>query len=404
MIFNINDMLYALSFALDCVEHDVVGVTTNHGKRVAYITVAMAKRFGMSREEMLELSCAAILHDNALTEYVYEERNSGRAQAKLGSESENASVGRHCVIGEENISYMPFKTDLKGCILYHHENADGSGPFGKTAGETPLGAQLVHLADQLDARWDLSFLTEQKCNSIARWVDNGRGRLFSDECTNAFFEGTDYATLEKIQTNKIDVLVYEMLPQESRNYSEAEMISLSQLFARIVDYKSEFTRRHSIGIAEKAKLMAENYGYSSEKTARLYLAGALHDIGKLVIDKDILEKPDKLTDEEFRHIKNHAFATYDILRKIKGMDEICAWASLHHEKLDGSGYPFRKTEAELTHEEKLMCCLDIYQALTEERPYKEGFSHEKSIAIMRDMAQKHKIDGDIVENIDRVFA
>lgn len=72
MILNLNDMLYALSYALDCVEHDVVGVTTNYGKRVAYLTVALARSFDLSEEEMLELSGAAVLHDNALTEFVFE--------------------------------------------------------------------------------------------------------------------------------------------------------------------------------------------------------------------------------------------------------------------------------------------------------------------------------------------
>ena len=108
---------------------------------------------------------------------------------------------------------------------------------------------------------------------------------------------------------------------------------------------------------------APGIGLSRNQVTDLTVAGLLHDVGKAMNPKDLLDKPDKLTDEEFRHIKNHAFATYDILRKIKGMDEICEWASMHHEKLDGSGYPFRKTESELTHEEKLMCCLDIYQAL-----------------------------------------
>ena len=353
---------------------------------------------------MLELSGAAVLHDNALTEYVFEAFGGDTARARINADSEKELIGRHCILGEKNIKDIPFHTELSGCILYHHENADGSGPFGKTEAETPLSAQLVHLADQLDAKWDLSFMTKQKYAAIVKWLENNKNRMFSSRCVEAFLDGVELDTLEKMQTNRIDVLVYEMLSQESLEYSEEELISFSRFFARIVDYKSEFTRMHSVGIAEKAMLMAQYYGYPTEKAARLYFAGALHDIGKLVVDRDVLEKPDKLTEEEYRHVKNHAFATYDTLRKIKGMEEICSWASFHHEKLDGSGYPFGKTEEELTCEERLLGCLDIYQALTEKRPYKEGFSHEKSIAIMRDMAQKHKLDGGIIEDIDCVFA
>lgn len=76
---------------------------------------------------------------------------------------------------------------------------------------------------------------------------------------------------------------------------------------------------------------------------------------------------------------------------------------MHHEKLDGTGYPFGKTGAELDHEERLMGCIDIYQALTEERPYKAGMSHSKSLSIMREMAANGAIDGEITEDIDKCF-
>ena len=86
------------------------------------------------------------------------------------------------------------------------------------------------------------------------------------------------------------------------------------------------------------------------------------------------------------------------------MNDITIWASHHHEKLNGTGYPFKLKEEELTMEERLMTCCDIYQALTEERTYKEGFSHEKAISIMRDMVIKGELDMSIVTNMDMVFS
>ena len=105
---------------------------------------------------------------------------------------------------------------------------------------------------------------------------------------------------------------------------------------------------------------------------RYYLAGALHDIGKLMIQNSILKKPARLTDEEYLVMKNHAFYTHEILKNLKGMRDITDWASHHHEKLNGEGYPLGLTAKQLTLEERLMTCVDIYQALTEERPYKNG--------------------------------
>ena len=160
---------------------------------------------------------------------------------------------------------------------------------------------------------------------------------------------------------------------------------------------------HSIGIAEKAEKMAKFYGYSNEMVAEMYFTGAVHDLGKLIISTDILEKPSKLTSAEYKNIKNHAYASYQILSKVNGLETITHWAALHHEKLNGNGYPFGKTADQLDFNDRLMACLDIYQALREKRPYKEPMTHEKALEILRDMANKGFIDSNIVEDIDKTL-
>ena len=128
---------------------------------------------------------------------------------------------------------------------------------------------------------------------------------------------------------------------------------------------------------QKAAAFAAYNGYDPTGQ-KMYLVGALHDIGKMAIDNDILEKPDKLTDEEFSKMKNHAGYTYLILSNINDFEDIRDWAAFHHEKLNGKGYPFGKTAAELNEPERIMVCIDIYQALTSRLFYKQGFSHEKN--------------------------
>ena len=134
------------------------------------------------------------------------------------------------------------------------------------------------------------------------------------------------------------------------------------------------------------------------------LAGALHDIGKVAIRNEILEKPGRLTNEEFAAMKHHAAYTYYILSGINDFDEIRDWASFHHERLDGSGYPFGKSASDLNTQERIMACVDIYQALIENRPYKQGISHEKSCEILRAMAEKGWIDSDIVAQAAACFS
>ena len=125
----------------------------------------------------------------------------------------------------------------------------------------------------------------------------------------------------------------------------------------------------------------------------------MHDIGKITIKNDILEKPDKLTEKEYDSMKDHAWYTYKMLHQVAGFEEITRWAALHHERLDGSGYPFGYTAKDLGVQERMMACVDIFQALIEERPYKKGMAKEQAFAIMRDMAAKNWIDGEITEKL-----
>ncbi len=395
----LNDILYALSFALDAVEQELSGITTNHGKRTAWISAKLGFLIKLSDNEITDLASCAILHDNALSEYIQTEY--------LACHSQNCNIEKdltlHCIVGEKNLSLLPLHTDVKNVVLYHHENADGSGPFGKTSSETPLKAQIIHLADSLDSHFNLDTIDSSKYREMTNFLNANKGSSFDPKLVDIFTTNISLESLENLSNSKIDKEIRTTIPRKDDQLSDIEIRNLATLFARIIDCKSHFTCKHSLGVADKVETMARWYKYSNEKINRLYFAGALHDIGKLVINNDILEKPQQLTDEEFKQIRNHAFYTYAILRNISGMNDITAWASHHHEKLNGTGYPFGMVAEQLSTEERLMCCVDIYQALTEDRPYKKGLSHNEVIKIMRDMADKGEIDRNIVEDMNTVF-
>jgi HD-GYP domain-containing protein (c-di-GMP phosphodiesterase class II) len=110
------------------------------------------------------------------------------------------------------------------------------------------------------------------------------------------------------------------------------IFNLVNFITRIIDYKSVFTKHHSTQIANMAYVMGKCYNYDQEEIMKLYLASALHDLGKLETPTAILEKPGKLTDDEFLIIKKHVFKTRKLLENIDGFHDICEWASNHHEK------------------------------------------------------------------------
>ena len=413
MKLDLTDMLYALSFALDKVETELLGVDTGHGKRVAYLALLMGEEAGYRDEELRDFIGCCLLHDNALTEYIHEEiSNSPMSQHLSVKLSEITELKKtkldhdHSVVGEQNIRLMPFRTDVKNIILYHHENADGTGVLGMTASDTNLKAQILHLADIVDVTnpLDLETMTVAELEELRGWVQSRKGSLFSGEAVELFLKAVKYDKITQLRDKGVLSCLHEKLQEKLIDYSDEEIRNISGLFAKIVDYKSEFTQNHSRGVAQKAEIMAHYYGFDAEKATRFYFAGAMHDIGKLAVVNDILEKPGKLTLDEFAEMKNHAAATYYILSQIKEIPDIVKWAANHHEKLNGTGYPQGLAADELSFEERIMACIDIYQALTEKRPYKDGMSHEKSISIMLDMVYKGELDGSIVQDMDSVMS
>lgn len=400
MRLNINEVLFGFSTALDAVESELFGATSYHAQRVAYMCSLMGKKLGLSDYERICLSVAAVLHDNGLTQYIQEEMANGSDHKDIDVEN---NLGRHCVLGEKNVKCLPIYPDIKDAILYHHEKADATGPFGKTVEETPLFARIIHVADRADVRLKFGDIEEKDYYKVKEHIEAGIGKNYDEGVASAFLEAITYENIKTAKGNGIVASLYEEIPRIEKDYTTAEMLSISDMFARIIDFKSPFTTRHSAGIAEKAKIMGEYYKWDEETCNMLYFAGAVHDVGKLFVDNEILEKPGKLTAEEFRHIQDHATGTYVVLHGIRGLEEITDWASLHHEKLDGSGYPFKRTANELGKKERLMACIDIYQALVEPRPYKDGMFHEKAMSILREMVDDGKLDADITNDIDIVF-
>lgn len=401
MNIDVMGLIGACSYALDCVEAELTQVTTLHSKRVAYMSIRMARQMNTPQDALQDLAVCALLHDNALTQYIREELNGDITSTT--SVSGKPLIGIHCTMGEDNLQRLPFLTDVRDVIRYHHENADGSGPFGKIWQEVPLFARIIHLCDLLDVYCRAKTFTPETYQRADRFLSDHTGTLFDRACVDAFrsaFPESEFVTLGE---DDLETRLWQEVPRIRQDLDFAQIKALADFFARIVDYKSPFTSTHSIGVATDAELLARYMGFDEDTAQKMYLAGALHDIGKVAIGNEILEKPDRLTDDEFAVMKHHAAYTYSILSNIEDFEEIRDWAAFHHERLDGTGYPFKKTAAELNTQERIMACVDIYQALTESRPYKKGMPHEKASSILRDMAERGWLDGDIVAQVDQCF-
>jgi HD-GYP domain-containing protein (c-di-GMP phosphodiesterase class II) len=299
---------------------------------------------------------------------------------------------------------LPFKSDVSGLVLYHHEQPDGKGPFEKKEGEFPLGAELIAIADMIDVRYHLQRVTPENISPILKGIETQAGARYTKTAANALLSVLDTDTLLALHDENIRETAARLLPEWKVDVEDRTLMRLAELTTRIIDHKSPFTRKHSVQIANRVWLMSEYYGFDQEMRAKLYLAASLHDLGKIATPNEILDKPGKLTNEEYEIIKAHVRGTYDMLCDISGFDEICKWAVGHHEKLDGTGYCFGKKADELDFAERLIACTDIYQAVCEERPYHPGRTHAETMPILYQMANKGFIDSKIVKDFDTVMA
>jgi len=390
-----DSLIKSIATALDIVEGELIGTSTNHGKRIAVLCAKMGKALGKNTEEITALTVCALLHDSALTEYILSERMDGDS---------DTAMKKHCEIGQRNVDALCFKTNVKNFVLYHHEHADGAGPFGIREGEGPLEAELITIADSLDAKYHLQRLTQEELPGIRDIIVNETGKHYSKKAAQTMLEILDWTAVLSLKDDVIKQTAIDSMSPWTVDVQTETVLGLAAFVARIIDYKSVFTQKHSTQIANKAWFMGKHYKYGPQELAEVYLAASLHDLGKLTIPSDILEKPGKLTSEEFDIIKDHVKLTWELLSDIEGFETICRWACNHHEKLDGSGYPFGRKADELDFNSRLLANLDLYQAISEERPYHPGRNHADTMKILYEMAGTGKIDGDIVNDLNIVLA
>jgi putative nucleotidyltransferase with HDIG domain len=172
----------------------------------------------------------------------------------------------------------------------------------------------------------------------------------------------------------------------SRLYSELEKLSIGtvEALARTVDAKSKWTAGHSERVAELAVKIAQVMGFNKDELDKLFRAGLLHDIGKIGIPIKLLDKPGKLTDDEYDHIKTHPAIGGKILEPIEVYKDIIPLIVQHHERYDGKGYPQGLAGKEIHPAARILCAADVYDALISQRPYRDGWVKDKAIAFIRE--------------------
>ncbi|HZV80632.1 MAG TPA: HD domain-containing phosphohydrolase [Geobacteraceae bacterium] len=373
---------------------DLVGVDdVLHGRRVAILAVECAKQLGWDQATQHLLFDAGLLHDLGVS--------STRVHRTIVNEFDWEGAEHHCEQGCRLLQGFSPLAKLAPLVRYHHTHWDELQK-GDIDPSVALYANLIYLADRVDVSAtpyyaDNSLLL--RVQDICAMVNRHRGTLFAPELVDAFLEAAQVEAFWLILNS--DFIPQYIIDTEQHGHREhvglADLRKFALIIAEIVDAKSHFTTEHSLGVARLARFIAGHFGLHGSRLDLLEVAALLHDIGKLQIPDEVLESPHKLTPLERAIIKKHSFATYQILKRVSGLEELARWASQHHESLNGGGYPFHLVAGELPLEARIIKVADIYQALAQNRPYRQPLPPLEILSHLRQMQADLEVDPILID-------
>ena len=183
---------------------------------------------------------------------------------------------------------------------------------------------------------------------------------------------------------------------EEEQKSKALVREISQAFAKTIDMKDAYTNGHSSRVAEYTAMLTRELGYDDKIVEQYYNIALLHDIGKIGVPGDVLNKPGKLTDEEYEIIKSHTTLGYEALENISILPEVATGAGSHHERPDGKGYPKGLSGDEIPRAAQIIAVADAFDAMYSNRPYRNRMNFEKVVSIITN-ASGTQLTADVVD-------
>jgi putative nucleotidyltransferase with HDIG domain len=418
-----SEIISALSFAIDLTE----GAVQGHALRTCLLGMRLAEHVGVPRRKMQALYYALLLKDigcssnaarlcqiiggderafkhmvkrddwrtpyrsrrkmmGALWTQVMPEASALRRGARIvriglfRKKNNNDLYALRCDRGALIAQKLGLSEETATAIHALDEHWDGTGyPLQRMGKGIPALARILAVAQHLDA-----FASEDGREVAMAVLLQRSGTWFDPAVVAAVVQMHAANTLWTgcCASDPHDVLRRAVLASEptiGSGVGEDEIDAICEAFADVVDAKSPFTYRHSIGVANVSVMIARRLGLPPERVQLVRRAALLHDLGKLSVPNTILDKPGRLTENEHKIVAEHARLTRRILARIESFAELARIAGAHHERLDGSGYPDHLHSEELTIEARIIAVADTYSAMTEERPYRKAMTEEQAM-------------------------
>lgn len=414
---NLSEIISALSYAFDLTD----GQPAGHTLRSCLIGMRLGRELGLGDEELSALYYALLVKDAGCSsnaarlcslfgtdDHVLKPRmrtidrqnwfslvfhtactvanGSGiadKARHLLGIARSEAVMQEimvlRCERGADIALRLGFPSATAEAVRHLDEHWNGRGhPGGLSGHDIPLGARIANLAQVVEV-----FHRERGSAAMQRAIRSRRGTWFDPALVKIVLGWRDSSWWEELARGDSAAAVVRAEPRAHLRWvSDDDLDVIARAFADIIDAKSPYTYAHSRNVAAYAVGIAREMGLDPIAQRRVYRAGLLHDIGKLGVSNTILDKPGRLDQAERVAVERHPFFTWEILSQIAAFRDFAWPAALHHERLDGSGYPWHLSGNRLDLTARILCVADVYEALTADRPYRAGMSWDESSAIL----------------------
>lgn len=378
----------ALSLAL---ELSTTGISTHH-LGTAVIAKAIGEALHYEPDELQLLVCSALLHDiGAASDWT--------EKHFIVHDDDASHIFNHAENGSKILRKFTLFEPLAEIVLHHHDRYLGPNPTRAVGEAIPLNSRILHLADRIDVLIDHD-------QNIMLQKENITFQILS----SVYFDPKLIEIFEMLSL-KESFWLNIVSEDHSFLFDEAadlfgkvdldtdDLIAMASIFASVVDASSKYTYKHSFNVANVAQALALSSDFSESQAKKFYLAGLLHDIGKLAVPDTILNKQSKLTDEEFLIMKQHPYYSRLILSRVEGFEEMADWIGHHHEYDDGFGYPDHLYSDEINEGMRILQIADIFCALTEERPYRASMSAQQLKEELSRMVSQKKLEAAPIELI-----
>ncbi len=397
-LVSLHDLNLPASFAPDFVAEFVAAFEREgaqagvHSMRVALLAHALGEELQLPHQTQKELFFAAMLHD--LGGFMGEKqivRKLTEVPDIFGQKSD-FEIFMHPARGYAILTRFPTFRKIAETVYTHHEHYDGSGfPQGLRGDDIPLLARIIRIADTTDTILRLHDIRDTI--ELDSFLSIVAGEEFDPSLYERFISTVEKNGLlpivldERAARDRFKQLRSLMRDQ----YYFAASDSLNRFFetvAALVDNITTLDKQHSLRVAEFSEQIAIALSLDQNQILQVRWAALLHDIGKVTADRRIYVKSDKLTDIEWRAIRDHPERGYEVLNAVSGMQEIAFYVLHHHENYDGSGYPEGLSGEKIPLPSRILRVADAFEAMTSERIYHHKRDWQMALRELRENAGK----------------